>query len=224
MLRTSFCAGWRLPMLVMLLVVLGMPIRADKPPIETELNHIKLNSQFTDVLEVMKGAPAFIGPALPNIDAVMSLMQAPAPTESFAVPGPLNVAPTPGRPSIMTGSSMPAAPASASSILPQENLLVWLYPNHGWNMYVFLNQRGRVVGVVVAAANANVQTHVETEGHVHIGTQLMEIVGNYDWPDPFTTVGTDYYCNYPECNVTYGLEQRSHQVISIAVGLPLVVL
>jgi len=211
-------------MLVILLVVLGVPIWADKPPVETALNAINVNKDtFIDVL-TEKGAPAYIGPALLDIDALMTFLSTSTATEPFMTPGPVNMAPMPGRPSITTGSSMPALSSSASSARPPENYMVWLYPYHDWNMYVFFNQRGLVVGVIVAAANPNVQARITTEGHVHIGTQLMDIVGNYDWPDPFTTVGPDYYCNYPEYNVTYGLEQRSHQVVSIAVGLPFVVL
>ncbi len=222
-MRTSFHAGWQLPMLALLLVVLSMPIWADTLPTETELNKIKLNSMFSDVL-TNKGAPTFIGPSVENADGLMALLEAPPATAMSAMLGMFG-GPMPGRPRMIPGAPTPTTPDTTTK--PPENYMVWLYEKHDaqfrwWNTYVFFNERGVVVGVVVIAESPNVTTPVQTESHVKIGTPLMDIVGNYDWPDPFTTVGSDYYCNYPANNVTYGLDQRSHRVISIAVGLPFV--
>lgn len=114
-MRTSFRAGWRLPMLAMLLVVLGMRTWADnQPPIETGLDGIKLNSTFNEVL-MLKGAPTFIGPAVQSLDRLVTLLEVPPVTASITVPGAFG-APRPGMPSMISGSSMPATTASTTRI------------------------------------------------------------------------------------------------------------
>lgn len=222
-MRTSFRAGWRLPMLALLLVVLGMRGWADAQPAETELNNIKLNSMFTDVLAV-KGAPTSFGPAVAEADNLMALLENPPTTTLSAVPGAPGGMPGPGRPSFMPGSSMPGmSPGMPEATKkPKPQYAIWLYASTNWATYVFFNQRGLVVGVVVAAKNPQVKVPVQTQSNFHIGSKLMDVVAYYDWPDPFTTVGSDYYCTYPASTITFGLEQRSHEVVSIAIGVPYV--
>ena len=159
------------------------------------------------------------------------LQEQPAPVQMnpfLAAPGM-----RPGMPPAQMSAQTAGMGNTATPAKPQENYIVWVYNYHhtsvkstgNWKMYVFFNQRGQVVCLVVKAEDPNVQTGVHTAGGVNIGTSLLDIVNKrkYDWPEPFTTVGSFYYCEYPSQNVTYGLDQRTRQVVSMSIGLPLVV-
>ncbi len=227
-MRTFLCAGWQWLVLITVFVVLGMPGRAQAPQREVTLDSVTLNSTYLDVLDTFKRMPDCIGPAADSVDD-MSYLNTQQGTLTMAVPGAPMLGVIPGMPSMIPGSRMPANNASTPAAKPQEHYTIWCYI-HGninktgreiaiWETYVFFNQRGLVVGVMVAAPTPTNLINVQTETGVKIGTPMIDVVKLYDWPDPFTTVGPYYYCTYPAQNVTFGLDQQTHRVVCIAIGL-----
>lgn len=226
-MRISRCPRWHW-LALGLLLVMSMPAWSQvKQPRELTLNAVTINTSFLEVLN-RRGAPAFIGPAVSEADTIQTLMDT-APTGlGGAIPGmPANY--MPGMPPMMMGTVMPQA---AKVTKPKEEYVVWMYeggtpgeddPSAGWYTFIFFNNRGFVVAVVIRALTPNIPTGVSTASGISIGSKMMDIVKSYDWPDQFTTVGSSYYCSYPENNVTFAMEQNTRKVVSIAIGLPFTV-
>ena len=218
--------------LTALLMLMSMPMwsQAQQPPRELTLNAVTINNTFLEVM-TRHGAPHYVGPALQNADSVQTLLDASTSAlGQVAVPG----APTapgalrPGAPSMTAGAGV------LGQLLPtrlREDYIVWMYEgnghtpnsNAGFSTYVFFNKRGVVVGVVVNATKANAVADIATASGMTFGTSQLDIVKKYDWPDPFVVVGPDFYFSYPSYNVTFGLDQSTRKVVSIAIGLPFVV-
>jgi hypothetical protein len=192
---------------------------------ETFLAGVSVGSSFLDVLNG-RGLPHYIGPALPTADEIENVLDPPpaslVDTAAAAVGG------TPGMPG---GAAMPGSPAAAPKP-PREKYIVWMYagdspvanPASGWNMYVVFDKRGTVVSVVVSLKTPkSLPPGFSTTSGIRLGSKLFPLIDLYDWPEPFSQIGGQFFLSYPDKNVTFAVDKASRSVVTIAVGLPMTV-
>lgn len=211
------CAGiCRLLATLLLLSLVGLSVHAQgRAPRENSLNGVAMNASFLEVLGV-RGAPHFIGPALPSAAAVLDILDPPPLPETGM-----------GMPVSVPTAVDPNAPAKK----PMETYIIWLYqgngrtpdPNAGYSTYVLFNKYGLVAGVAVAASMGVKPPGVGTSSGVSFGTSMFDLTQKYGYPEPFVRVGDRYFCAYPDRNVTFALDSVKRKVIGISMGVSVTV-
>ena len=219
-----------------------------KLPEEMLLNNVSLNSTYVEVLK-RRGIPHFIGPSVSGMSAVTALLRPAEPKQAMGAPARPNIPGAPAyspaapaySPAAPTGVYAPNSAYGPSTTVPLAPprpektgpYMIWRYdgnsttgkadPKAAVTTYVFFNERGVVDAVVVNQNNPKGINNIQTESGITFGTKLSDIVKKYDWPEPFTRVGSFYYCNYPAYNVTFALDTESRKVSCISIGVPFIV-
>jgi len=216
-------------MSISLAPILAQDVQETTIKAEMILNSISLDSKINDVL-TYRGMPHYIGPSVSGVGSIDSLLRSPE-QRSAALPA---TTVNPNMPGMRQPPQygMNAGPAQVTMEPKKENIyMVWRYDGNGktpdpkasFTTYLFINKDGKVEAVVVNLNNPEAHPNIQTETGITFGTRLSDIIKIYNWPEPFTRVGSLYYCNYPEQRVTFGLDANTRKVTCISIGVPFVV-
>jgi hypothetical protein len=222
--------------LALLAITLGMVAPATaQVRRESTLNGVTINSGCLEVLKAL-GMPQYIGPALPGAAAIEKILNPPPEMATMTGPAAPMAPAGPGMPD-------PGLAAGPPKPKPEEEYIVWMYQgvksdgsrytvnlNGGHCTYVILDKYGKVVGVVVAVDNPNINPGIYTASRdadgkrVGFGTRLIDMVKVFDWPEPFARIDKYYFCAYPDRNITFSLDTATRKVVVMALGMPVTVI